>query len=350
MSEQSFFSRHWKLILNLITLALLAGLIVASRHQLAQTVNNFRHVHAWAILLMIPIEIVNYHAQTRLYQRLFGIVGNKLSYKFLLKASIELNFVNHVFPSGGVSGISYFGSRLRNEEITGAKATVVQVMKLGLTFLSFELLLVVGLVSLAVMGRVNNLTVLVAAVLSTLLFVGTALFAYIIGSRSRIDTTFTLATKILNRIIQVVRPSHPETINIERARGSFMDLHHNYKEFESKYKQLKGPFWWAFLMNISEVLAVYVVFVAFGHWVNLGAVILAYAVANFAGLVSVLPGGIGVYEGLMTAILATGGVRASLSLPVVIMYRVVNTLIQIPPGYYLYHKHLNAHAPESSKA
>jgi uncharacterized protein (TIRG00374 family) len=82
------------------------------------------------------------------------------------------------------------------------------------------------------------------------------------------------------------------------------------------------------------------VYVAFGHWVNLGAVILAYAVANFAGLISVLPGGVGVYEGLMTLVLAAGGVPPAISLPATVMYRVLNTLLQVPPGYYLYHKHL----------
>jgi uncharacterized protein (TIRG00374 family) len=85
---------------------------------------------------------------------------------------------------------------------------------------------------------------------------------------------------------------------------------------------------------------VYVVYIAFGSYVNLGAVILAYAVANFAGLVSVLPGGVGVYEALMTAVLVAAGVPARLSLPVTVMYRVLNTLLQLPPGYVLYHRTL----------
>jgi uncharacterized protein (TIRG00374 family) len=75
--------------------------------------------------------------------------------------------------------------------------------------------------------------------------------------------------------------------------------------------------------------------------VNVGAIILAYAVANFAGLVSVLPGGVGVYEALMTAVLATAGVPASVSLPATVMYRVVNTVLQVPPGYYLYHRSIS---------
>ena len=87
-------------------------------------------------------------------------------------------------------------------------------------------------------------------------------------------------------------------------------------------------------------MAVYVVYVAFGKYVNVGAVILAYAIANFAGLISVVPGGVGIYEGLMTAVLASTGISPAVSLPVTVTYRVVNTLIQIPPGYYLYQRAL----------
>jgi uncharacterized protein (TIRG00374 family) len=173
------------------------------------------------------------------------------------------------------------------------------------------------------------------------------LFTYIIGSKARINNFMTWATRVVNRIIQLVRPNHPETINIERAHNLFDDLHANYQQITGKRSQLKKPFWWAFVANATEVLAVYVVFVAFGHWVNVGAVILAYAIANFAGLVSVLPGGVGVYEALMTAVLASAGISPGLSLPVIVMYRVLNTLIQIPPGYILYHNHLNAPAEQT---
>jgi uncharacterized protein (TIRG00374 family) len=84
------------------------------------------------------------------------------------------------------------------------------------------------------------------------------------------------------------------------------------------------------------VAAVYAVYIAFGQLVNVGAVILAYAVANFAGLISVLPAGIGIYEGLMTAVLAATGIPAEVSLPVTIMYRVLNMTLQLTPGYVLY--------------
>ncbi len=341
MSQNKSTASRWKMILNIVTLVALLILIYAIRHQLGDTIKNLAKVNAWAVLLMIPVEIINYHAQTKLYQRLFGMVGNKLSYWYLYKMSLELNFVNHVFPSGGVTGISYFGVRLRDgEKITGGKATLMQVMKLALTFLSFEVLIVFGLISLAVMGRVSNLTILVAGILSTLLVVGTALFAYIVGSKQRINTFFTTATLTINRMIHIVRPRYPETINITKARQVFDDFHDNYDQLRKRRKDLTIPFWYALLANVTEVMALYVVYIAFGHLVNIGAVIIAYGVANFAGLVSVLPGGVGIYEALMTAVLASAGIPAAISLPVTVMYRVVNTLIQLPPGYYLYHRNL----------
>lgn len=343
MSEKAFFKRRWKLLVNILTVLALVVLIYAVRHQLYDTISNFSKVNVWVLLLLIPVEWLNYHAQAKLYDGLFRMVGNKLKYRFLFETSLELNFVNSVFPSGGVSGISYFAMRMRSEreKITGGRATLVQLMKLALLFLSFEILLIVGLVCLAVGGHVNNFVILIGGSVSTLLLVGTFGFIMIIGHERRIQATFTFLTQVLNRIIHVVRPKNPETINMGRLRITVEELHQNYKTIEQHRRELKNPFWWAFTANLAEVAAVYVVYIAFGHLVNPGSVILAYSIANFAGLVSVMPGGVGIYEALMTGVLVATGVPAALSLPVTVMYRVLNMLIQLPPGYVFYHRTLH---------
>lgn len=340
MAENSFIRRRWKLLLNVVTFAALVVLVVAIRHQLAQTFHDLFRVHAWALLLIIPVEFLNYDAQARLYQGLFAIVGNKLGYRKMFDASLELNFINNVFPSGGVTGISYFGVRMRGQEITGAKAMVVQLLKLVLLFLSFEVLIVFGLFFLAIEGHMNSLVLLVAGMLSTVMVLGTAAFAFIIGKKQRIAGFFTWATKMLNKVFTLFKRGNSDTINVDRVRVLFEDLHDNYMLIRKDMRALRRPFFWALMANFWEIMAVYVVYIAFGQWVNFGAVILAYAVANFAGLVSVLPGGVGIYEGLMTLVLSATGVPSRLSLPVTVMYRVLNTLVQLPPGYYLYHRTL----------
>lgn len=347
MAQKSFFVRRWKLLLNIVTFIALAALVWAIRDQLVDTIDNLKRVNGWILWLMIPLEAIGYHAQARMYQQMFRTTGTEISYWGLFKASLELNFVNHVFPSGGVSGISFFGLRMKALGARASQATLVQTMKLLLMFLSFEILLFGGMLILAINGKASNLTMFIGTVIAMSVLAGTALFAYVIGSKYRINAFFTLVTKILNRIIQVVRPRHPETIRIDTAHQVFDDFHETYMQLRNKQRDLLAPFWWGFVVNATEVMVIYAVYIAFGEWVNLGAIILAYAVANFAGLISILPGGVGVYEGLMTAVLATAGISPAVSLPVTVMYRVLNTALQIPPGYYLYHRSL--HRADSSE-
>lgn len=336
--------KRWKLILNLVTIGALVVLCWLIRDQIAATLDNLTKVNAYVLLLILPIEFLNYDVYARMYRYLFGILGSKTTYKEMFKVSLELNLINHVFPSGGVSGFSYFSLRLKQLEISTGKATLVQTMKFILLFVTFEILLVFGLICLALGHNANSFIILIGSSIATLLMVMTFGSAFLIGSERRINSFFTYLTKFLNRVIHLVRPKHPETINVAKVQATFKDLHENYQILKSNYRLLIGPAICAFLANLSEIAAVYVVYIAFGHWVNPGAVILAYAVANFAGLVSVLPGGVGIYEALMTGTMAAAGVPAAVTIPVTVMYRVLNITIQIIPGYYFYHKALKHEA------
>jgi uncharacterized membrane protein YbhN (UPF0104 family) len=234
---QSFWQRRWKLILNIVTLAALLVLIIAIREQLGQTIENLKRVNAWALVLMLVMQAFNYLAQAKTYQGLFAILGDKFSTKMLIKFCFELNFVNHVFPSGGVTGISYFGVRLKQSGMRVAKSTLVHFVKLILIFLSFELLLILGLLVLAAGGHANNLVILLCGVLTTVLLFGTVGFGHMLGSRRRIDKTFTAVTKGLNWLIHLVRRHKPETISIVGVKTAVDELSENYDLFISHWRQ-----------------------------------------------------------------------------------------------------------------
>lgn len=342
--------KRWKLILNIVTVIALLLLCYFLRDQIMQTIENLTRVNAYALLLIIPIQFANYDAYSRMYQYLFALLGNKVRYWDMYKVSLELNLVNHVFPSGGVSGFSYFGVRMKDFDVTTGKSTLVQTMKFVLLFVSFEILLVFGLIFLALGNQASNLVILVSSSLATFLLVATLGAAFLIGSERRINGFFTYIARFLNKAIHIVRPKTPETISVARVQKTFTELHENYKILKSDYRKMVPPVIFALIANASEIMTIYVVYVAFGHWVNPGAIILAYAIANFAGLISVLPGGIGIYEAIMTAVLATAGIPPSVSIPVTVMYRVLNAVIQIVPGYYFYHKALAGKARPTAQA
>lgn len=328
----------WRIVLTVLTFIALALLVFKLRHQIADALNNLTHIHSSVLLLIIPLQIINYGVYAQLYRNLFFTLGSHVKFWHMYRLALELNFVNQILPSGGVSGISYFGLRARAEGISIAKATLAQFVKMILLYLSFLPILILGLFFLSLRGHANNLVVAVATLLITLVLVGTLLVTYVVGSRTRIKTFLTLLTKIINRIIHFFRRRYPETISIKRAQKVFDELHDNYETFKKRWSSLKKPFIYTVVANVTEIATLYIVYLAFGHPVNVGAVILAYAVANFAGLISVLPAGIGIYEALMTAVLVATGIPAEVSIPVTITYRVLALFIQLVPGYYFYQK------------
>lgn len=332
---------NWKMIITVITFLALAITAYALREQIVETLKNLSQANPWPILLLLPLAISNHICQGKLYQRMFRILGENYRIKSMFRLSLEMNFVNNVFPSGGVSGFSYLSIRMKGEGTTTGKSTLVQIMRFALLFVSFQILLGLGLLMLAFSGDASNFVMLVAGSLATLLFVGTALVLYLISNKQRMNAFFTGFTRGLNRLIHVIRPKHPETISITRVERVFTELHENYQLLKRNIRQLKQPLGYALMANILEITAIFSVFAAFGYLINPGAIIIAYAVANFAGIVSILPGGIGIYEGLMTGVFAAAGVPPGISLPVVIAFRVVSMGIQLPPGYYFYQKNLH---------
>jgi uncharacterized protein (TIRG00374 family) len=331
---------RFKQYLTAFTFLALAILIYGLRDQIGDAIRSLNRVNTWALLLLIPLELINYDSYARLYRSLFRTLGSELSYRSLFRITLELNFVNHILPSGGVSGVSYFGIRLKSEDVSTTKSTFVQGMKFALIYISYMPILVIGLLALAVRGHSNNLLLVLASSIITAVILGSFVGIYIIESRSRISSFLTWFTKAINWLVHLVLPKRPEIIKIERAQKAFNELHDNYQLLKKNWHQLQMPLVYTTIANLTEIAAVYAVYVAFGEFVNFGAVILAYAVANFAGLISVLPAGIGVFEALMTAVLTASGVPAGLSIPVTILYRVTSMFIQLVPGYILYQKAL----------
>lgn len=335
---KNFLRKNWKAILNAVTIVLLGAAIYFVRKDVGSVLSDFAKINAIALILMIPLQLLNYSAYAHMYQDLLGMLGSRQPLKRMYKIALELNFVNHVFPSGGVSGFSYFTARLKPYGVSTSQSTLTQTLRFILTFASFVILLFIGLFMLALGGSASNMTILITCSLAFLTVFVIVVGMYVISNKKRIHSFTQTLTIYINKAIHVIRPKHPETINLKRVEKVFNETHDNYLLLKEKFPAMKSPFFYSILANVTELATIYVVYIAYGQFVNPGAVIIAYALANFAGLIAVLPGGIGVYEGLMTAVLISAGVPAGLAISVTVMYRVINMALSLPVGYYFYHK------------
>lgn len=343
-------SKRTKLIINIITIAALIVLIYFSWPQITQGFKEIGGANIAAIFLIIPLQMLNFYAVAMLYKSYFKTTGDKLSTGLLFKLALELNFVNNVFPSGGVAGFSYLSLRLRRLGIPVAKTTLAQLIRFGLTFVSFLIILFFGMFLLTFGSGTSGkgFALFVGLSVAFLTLFGILVGIYIISNEKRIKAFTAFLPKIANKIIMPIT-HRKNSIDIVKVEKLFGDLHNDYTKFSKNWGSLKVPAFWALMINITEIATIYMAYVALDHLVNPGAVILAYSVASFAGLISVLPGGIGIYEALMTGVLATAGVPKALALSATLIYRIFTMVVFLPIGFVLYQLALRRGDAEAPK-
>ncbi len=341
--------RSFKFWLNAITILALILLVIFARGQVVEAFKTFARINLLWMALIIPIQALNYYSVGQFYKSYLKTLGEKVKSSEMLKVALEMNFVNNVFPSGGVSGFGYLGVRLNKLGVKGSKTTLLQTSRHVLTFLSFIIYLLIALFLLSIFGEASRFIILIASSLSSLIIFGSMILVYIISDAGRVKQFTGALPKLLNSFFKLFRRENKNTIDIEKIDDLFGDLHKDYKHVRKNWKDLRYPFLWTMLMNLTEIVTIFIVYLAFSEIVNPGAIIISYAVANVAGLVAVLPGGVGIYEGLMTGVMASAGVRQALALSATVVYRVFNMTISLPIGYILYRRALKEDniAPES---
>jgi len=330
-------SKKVKLAINILTIIALSVLLYVSWPQIMSGLKEIGGAKWEVIFLMIPMQLLNYYAVAELYRTYFKQSGEILTKRVMYKVALELNFVNHVFPSGGVAGFSYLSLRLRHHGIPVSRTTLAQAMRFGLTFISFLILLFIGLFFLSFASGASGAGVALYIGLSIafMTLFGTMVGVYIVSDEKRIKAFMAFLPKLANAVLTPFT-KRKNTINIAKIEQTFEDLHKDYLAIAKNWRSLKVPFLWALVINATEIATAYLAYIALGHLVNPGAVILAYAVASFAGLIAILPGGIGVYEALMTGTLTSAGVPNALALSATLVYRIFTMIIFLPVGFILY--------------
>lgn len=333
--------KDFKFWLNVFTFVALAFLVYISWDQILEALGELSSLNAGALLLMIPIQAASYYAVAKFYKIFLDKQGERIRLRELYKISLELNFVNHVFPSGGVSGFSYLSLRLKSHGVSTAKSTLAQILRFALTFISFLVLLLLAVFALSLSQSAGGLVILITSAIIFATIFGTGVGIYIISQPSRIKSFVGWLPKAVNYVARLFKRDKTHgLIDIGKVESTLEDLHDDYVVLSRDMPLVRHLLKWALVINITEVLTVYMVYIAFGELINPGALIIAYAVANFAGLIAVLPGGVGVYEGLMTATLASAGVPRALALSATVIYRVLSMLFFLPIGYYFYQRAL----------
>lgn len=341
----------FKAILSFVTLVMVVLVLFFSRHQLEHAWQLLSQVNLWVLGLVVILTIASYLFSGEMifsYLRQKKIIHH-INSLTLMRVSLELNFVNHILPSGGVSGVSYANWRMSKFGVSTARSMMAQAVRYAAGFAATVVLLFISLIVVTIDGGLNRWMILMSAIL-VLGMVGTVvLFIFIVQSPARIHRFGDWLQRTTNHIARVAtRGRKRKMIRAEYLVAFLDELHDDYVELKREKSLLWLPFFWGILFVIADVLIFFVTFLALGSVVNPAAILIAYSLASLAGFLVITPGGAGAYEAIMAGVLITAGISESRAIAGVVLARVIILLITIVVGYIFYQLTLNKYGKRST--
>jgi uncharacterized protein (TIRG00374 family) len=255
----------------------------------------------------------------------------------LARMSLEMNFVNHILPSGGVSGISYMGWRLGHYGVTPGRAIMAQAVRFAMGFVAFIVLLIIAVIVVTIDGSINRWIILVSSALAGLMIGAILVGVFLLSSERRMLMFANRLTKTVNRVVKKVTFGRVRGV-LERSKveAFFTELQRDYEALMRDKRVLLKPFLWGIVFNIADVTLFMITFWALGEPVNPAPILIAYGVATSAAFFVVTPGGAGAYEALMVAFLAIAGISQGAAIAGIVLTRVFVLLGTIGLGYVFY--------------
>ena len=335
--------RGW---LSIITFVLIGVVLFFSRHELAHAWHLLSQVNLGLLLLFIPTQLIVY------------IAGGEMMFSYLrdnkhiqrvpifrlAQISLEGNFVNHVLPSGGVSGVSYLTWRMGHLGVSPGRATMAQVVRHAMGFMATAVLLMVAVLVVTIDGNVNRwiifLSALLIGMMTTIILIG----IFLLSSKRRIEYFAVWLSRTLNRITRKVTFGRKRVL-ISKARISdfFDDMHHDFLELRHHKELLIKPFLWAIVYISLDAGLFFITFLALGDVVNPAAILIAYSVASVAGFFILTPGGAGAYEAIMVMVLSIAGISSGAAIAGIVLTRVMVLVVTILFGAVAYQRALLRH-------
>jgi uncharacterized protein (TIRG00374 family) len=336
--------RRGGLILNLLVVILVAVLIYFARDDIKDAWFLLGQVNVFILLLLIPVQFLSYYAAGMIFFSYLKGRGQLKTAKTTESAALalELNFINHVFPSGGISGITYMVWRLRKIGVSSGQATMAQIIRLVCILVAFVAMLMVALLFVTASKSTDNWLVLMTTTATTAIVLLVVFAAYLVGSERRIVSFTKWISKLSNKIVQKVTFGRKKQVFSDETAVKFaLEMYGDFLAIKEQKKLLVKPLIWAFIFTLADIALFIVTFWALGVPFSPALIVIAVGAASVVGTVMITPGGAGGYEATMVMVLTAGGMLAADATSGVILTRVILILGTIASGYVVYRRAMN---------
>ncbi len=319
---------------NLLALLGVIGLVIVVFFNRGQFVGAWRILKTmrWYVLaFVILIQLASYWVNGLYYRSILRIFGYEMSVRRLFEGALATNFVNYVLPSAGVAGAGYL-SQVLAPDVPRGESVLTQLTRYALSGLAVLIMMPLGL--LLMLFTNNSAHPIVGITLLSALAI--TLFAAFMVAMVQQES---VVHRTVDRLAGNLQRAFPK-IKADTIRHFVDEFYVGWHRITSDKRHMLAPFEWSIIYIVIEMGTLYLTFLAFGKLINPGIAVMAYLFANIASIFGGAFFSTGTFEVGMAGTMVALGLPFPLAVSVTSVYRVLNLLIGLPPGFYFYRRYL----------
>ena len=332
--------RGARFYISIVTFILIAIVIWNTRSEMAQAFQLMTKANIWVLLLIIPVQFFSYLASAEIFLTYLRGRGQLKDVSTVGSTSmaLEFNFVNHVFPTAGVSGASYMIWRLGKLGVPAGQAMMSQIINwisLGSTFI---IMMIISLIIATAENKAANWLIMATTIAAVALVLVLIFGSFLIGSRERLMSFGKWLARHINNFGHKVLKRKKPPMRMQAVEDFVNDFFDDFQAIKQDKALLKGPIVWGFISNLLDVMLIAIAFWSLGYPIDLALLLIGFGAASVGAFAMATPGGVGAYEAVMIGVLVAGGAPTEMASAGTILSRVILIIGTIVVGAVAYHR------------
>jgi Mg2+-importing ATPase len=262
----------------------------------------------WWLIVAAGLQALTYVSLAQVWRLVAETAHHPLRRPFAARVALAKLFMDQALPTGGISGNALVSSALEHKGVPHPAATAAIVIELAAYYFAYALSLLAALAVAAAEGHATRV-LLVTALGFAIVTVATGIGILALSRTSRSFDRVPLLRRAQRWISAADR------------------------SLTGNHSLLMRAIRWELAIVILDSSTLWVLIHALGVHASIGGVFASFMISSLARTVSIVPGGLGVFEGAAVITLKQVGVPVEVGLSAALLFRGLSYWLPMLPGF-----------------
>jgi len=296
-----------------------------------QTLQYISRASYFLLGVAVALEVAALAGYANLFRYVLKVLDIRMRLREVWAITLSGLAVSHVLSAGGVGGWVVTYNALMKHKVPHGIIFVAIAAQQFFNYVVLWIFFALAMVYLIVTrGGDSIFGYLVGIVLIVLILWLTFYGVYLYNHPTRLRLRAHQIARVVNRVLR------REAVKELHIDGWIDNLLTGMRRMTTHRGSFRTTLGLACLFWLFDMLCLWCTFAAFGETISLGHLLVGYVIAYSIGTLAPTPGGLGAVEGIMIALYVSFGLPSAVVVAVVLVYRIINFWLPIPPGFIAY--------------